>query len=66
MQGDDNQAERHLNGAFRRHSDAALYCVNVIELQALSSAYYTPTKTRSRFGSTIFGNFEEKKKEEIK
>src|ERR1700688_3087458 len=44
MQGDENQAERHLNSAFRRHSGAALYCVNVIELQALSNAYYTPTK----------------------
>jgi hypothetical protein len=66
MPGDANQAERHLNGAFRRHSGAALYCVNVIELQALSSAYYTPAKTTSRSGSTIFGNFEERKKEEIK
>jgi hypothetical protein len=66
MQGDENQAERHLNGAFRRHSGEALYCVNVIERQALSSAYYTPTKTTSRFGSTIFGNFEERKKEENK
>ncbi|HTA56667.1 MAG TPA: hypothetical protein VK805_00830 [Candidatus Baltobacteraceae bacterium] len=44
MQGDENQAERHLNSAFRRHSDAAQYGVNVIELQALSNAYYTPTK----------------------
>jgi tetratricopeptide (TPR) repeat protein len=44
MQGDKNQAERHLNSAFRRHSDAAQYGVNVIELQALSNAYYTPTK----------------------
>jgi hypothetical protein len=43
MQGDENQAERHLNSAFRRHSDAAQYGVNVIELQALSNAYYTPT-----------------------
>jgi hypothetical protein len=46
MQGDENQAERHLNSAFRRHSGVALYCVNVIELQALSNAYYTPTKER--------------------
>jgi len=44
MQGDENQAERHLNSAFRRHSDAVQYGVNVIELQALSNAYYTPTK----------------------
>jgi hypothetical protein len=44
MQGDENQAERHLNSAFRRHSDAAQYGVNVIELQALSNAHYTPTK----------------------
>jgi hypothetical protein len=44
MQGDENQAERHLNSAFRRHSGAALYSVNVIELQALSTAYYTPAK----------------------
>jgi len=40
--------------------------VKVIERQALSSAYYTPTKTTSRFGFTVFGNFEERKKEEIK
>jgi hypothetical protein len=44
MQGDENQAERHLNSVFRRHSDEAQYGVNVIELQALSNAYYTPTK----------------------
>ena len=44
MLGDEKQAERHLNSAFRRSSVAALYCVNVIELQALSPAYYTPTK----------------------
>jgi hypothetical protein len=44
MQGDENQAERRLNSAFRRHSGAALYCANLIDLQALSSAYYTPIK----------------------
>jgi hypothetical protein len=44
MQGDENQAERHLNSAFRGNSDAAQYCVIVIELQALRSAYYTPAK----------------------
>jgi hypothetical protein len=44
MQGDENQAERHLNSAFRGNSDAAQYCVIVIELQALSNAYYTPAK----------------------
>jgi hypothetical protein len=44
MQGDENQAERHLNSTFRRHSGAALYCVNVIDPPALSTAYYTPTK----------------------
>jgi hypothetical protein len=65
MQGDENQAERHLNTAFRRRSEAALYCVNESNCK-LSNAYYTPTKTTSWFGFTIFGNFEERKKEEIK
>jgi hypothetical protein len=43
MQGDEKRAERHLNSAFRGYSDTALYCVIVIELQALSNAY-TPAK----------------------
>jgi hypothetical protein len=34
----------------------------VIELQALRNGYYMPAKTTSRFGFTIFGNFQEKKK----
>ena len=66
MQGDENPAERHLNSAFRGHSGEAPYGVIVIELQALSNAHCTPAKTTSRFGSTIFGNFQERKKEEIK
>jgi len=40
--------------------------VIVIDLQALSNAYYTPAKTTSWFEFTIFGNFQERKKEEIK
>jgi hypothetical protein len=44
MQADANQAECHLNSAFRGRSGAALYCVKVIEMQALSNAYYTPAK----------------------
>jgi hypothetical protein len=40
--------------------------VIVIELQALSNAYYTQAKVTSQFEFTIFGNFREIKKEEIK
>src|SRR3984893_10967769 len=64
MQGDENQAERHLNSAFRRHSGAALYGVNVIELQALSNAYYTPTKNYVSVQIHHFRQLRRKKKEE--
>jgi len=38
MQGDENQAERYLNSAFRGHSETPPYCVHVNQLQARSDA----------------------------
>jgi hypothetical protein len=65
MQGDENQAERHLNSAFRGHSGEAPYGVSVIELQALSNAYYTPAKDYVVVRVPYFRQLRRKKKEEI-
>jgi len=61
MQGDENQAERYLNSAFKGHSGAAPYHVIVIELQALSNAYYNAGQDYVAVAFTIFGNFQERK-----
>jgi hypothetical protein len=66
MQGDENQAERHLNSAFTGHSDAAQYCVIVIELQALSNAYYTLATEYVAVRIHWFRQVQRKEKEEIK
>jgi hypothetical protein len=67
MQGDENQAERQLNSAFRGHSGEAPYCVSVIEQQALSNAYYTPAKAYVVVRIPYFRQTsKEEKKEEVK
>jgi len=67
MQGDENQAERRLNSAFRRHSEAALYCLNVIKLYAQRCLLYAEPRpglaADSLFSAT---GEEERKKEKIK
>ena len=61
MQGDENQAERHLNSAFKGHSGAAPYYGIVIELQALSNAYYNAGQDYVAVRIYYFRNFQERK-----
>jgi hypothetical protein len=70
--GDENQAERRLNSAFRRHSESALYGLDVIELCAQRCLLYAEPRpglaADSLFSAGCFLQLAKKirKKEKIK